>query len=117
VEFALVAPPFLMFLVGIMSASVLVFSAASMHFAAEAAARSYSVSGPPPPAPPNQCGSAATAQSYAQSQYYGVSSPTFTASTVSCGCQVNATLSLVLDAGMARWTVPLSTTACFPLTY
>jgi hypothetical protein len=86
-----------------------------MHFAAEAAARSYSVSGSS--VNPGQCGSAATAQSYAQSQYLGVSSPTFTASSPSCGCQVNATLSLVLDAGMARWTVPLSATACFPLTY
>ncbi|HEX3494082.1 MAG TPA: TadE family protein [Methylocella sp.] len=107
VEFALVASPFLMFLVGIMSASVLVFSAASMHFAAEAAARCYSVDA-------INCGSATTAQSYAQNLYYGVSSPTFTASTPSCGHQVNATLSLVLDAGMARWTVPLSATACFP---
>jgi Flp pilus assembly protein TadG len=101
VEFALVGPPFLM---GIMYASVVVFSAASMHYAVEGAARSYSVN----------ASSAAAAQSYAQSLYSGVSSPTFTASTPSCGHQVNATLSLVLNAGMATWTMPLTATACFP---
>jgi Flp pilus assembly protein TadG len=104
VEFALVAPAFLMFLVGIMSASIVVFSAASMHYAAEGAARYYSVNN----------STATTAQSTAQALYKGVSSPTFTASIVGCGHQVNATLSLVLDAGMKRWTIPLSATACFP---
>ena len=103
-EFALEGPPFLMLLVGIMYASIVVFSAASMHYAVEGAARSYSVN----------ASSAAAAQSYAQSLYSGVSSPTFTASTPSCGHQVIGTLSLALNAGMATWTVPLSATACFP---
>jgi Flp pilus assembly protein TadG len=104
VEFALVGPPFLMLLVGIMYASFVVFSAASMHYAVEGAARYYSVN----------ASSATTAQSFAQNLYSGVSSPTFTASTPSCGHQVNATLSLVLNLGMAKWTVPLTATACFP---
>ncbi|MGH6795153.1 MAG: TadE family protein [Methylocella sp.] len=114
VEFALLAPPFLMLLVGIVWASIVAFSAASMHFAVEGAARSYSLNAT----------TAAAAQSDAQSRYSGVSSPTFTASSTG-GCykdpvngptghQVNGTLSLVLNAGMAKWTVPLSATACFP---
>ncbi|MGH6842816.1 MAG: hypothetical protein ACREDV_12135, partial [Methylocella sp.] len=65
-------------------------------------------------------------QSYAKSYWkknsLGVNIPTFTASltTTTCGNatnpghQVNATLSLVLNAGMAKWTMPLSATACFP---
>jgi Flp pilus assembly protein TadG len=114
VEFALVGPPFLLLLLGLISASVVAFSAASMHYAVEGAARSYSVSDAQNP---GQCGSATTAQNYAKTLYSGVSSPTFTASTPACGCQVNATLSLVLNAGMANWTVPLTATACFPLTY
>ncbi|PZR92004.1 MAG: hypothetical protein DLM68_02635 [Hyphomicrobiales bacterium] len=104
VEFAIVGPPFLLLLVGIIGASVVAFSAASMQFAVEGAARAYSVN----------ASSATTAQSYAKTLYLGVSSPTFTASTPSCGHQVNATLSLVLNAGMAKWTVPLIATACFP---
>ncbi len=119
VEFALVGPPFLMLLVGILSASVLVFSAASLHYAVQGAARCYSVNvSPCGTSPPNsaQCCTATTAQSYAQGLYKGVSSPTFTAAIISPGCghQVNATLSLVLNAGMVKWTVPLNATACFP---
>ena len=107
VEFALVLPAFLMLLIGIISASIVVFSAAGMHYAVEGAARCYSVNA-------SQCGSASMAQSYAQNLYFGVSSPTFTASTPSCGHQVNASLSLVLNAGMASWTIPVSGQACFP---
>ncbi|MFZ3324568.1 MAG: TadE/TadG family type IV pilus assembly protein [Methylocella sp.] len=105
-EFALVGPPFLMLLVGIMYTSVVVFSAASMHYAVEGAARYYSVN----------VSSAAAAQSYAQSLYSGVSSPTFTASNPACGCQVEGALNVVLGMGMAQWNIPLSATACFPLT-
>jgi Flp pilus assembly protein TadG len=110
VEFALVGPPFLMLLAGIMYAGIVVFSAASMHYAVEGAARSYSVSS----VISGQCGSAATAQSNAKTLYNGTGSPTFTASNPACGCQVNGKLSLVLNLGMAKWTVPLTATACFP---
>jgi hypothetical protein len=113
VELALVGPPFLLLLIGILGASVVAFSAASMHYAVEGAARYYSVN----------VTSATTAQSYAQNLYLGVSTPTFTASSTG-GCynvngtpsghQVIATLSLVLNAGMANWNVPLTATACFP---
>jgi Flp pilus assembly protein TadG len=105
----MVLPAFVMFLLGIISASAIVWSAASMHYAVEGAARCYSVSA-------SQCGSATATQSYAQAIYHGMSSPTFTASTPSCGRQVNATLSVVLGTGMAQWTIPLSATACFPPT-
>jgi Flp pilus assembly protein TadG len=107
VEFALVFPPFVMFLVGILYACLVVYSAASLHFAVEQAARCYSVNA-------SQCGSASTAQTYAQNKYYGVSSPTFTASTPSCGHQVSATLTLALNAVFTSWNIPLSATACFP---
>lgn len=107
VEFAMVLPPFIMLMIGIMSASVVVYTAASMHYAVEGAARCYSVN-------VSQCGSTTTTQTYAKNIYRGLSSPTFTASTPSCGHQVNATLNVVLRAGMAQWTIPLSATACFP---
>lgn len=107
VEFAMVLPSFLMLLLGIISASVVVYTAVSLHNAVEGAARCYSVDA-------SQCGSATTTQTYAQNHYLGPSSPTFTASTPSCGHQVNATLNVLLGAGMAQWTIPLSATACFP---
>jgi Flp pilus assembly protein TadG len=107
VEFAMVLPAFVMFLLGIISASGVVWTAASLHYAVEGAARCYSVNA-------TTCSDATTTQSYAQTIYHGMSSPTFTASTPSCGHQVNASLSLVLNAGIASWTVPLSAQACFP---
>jgi Flp pilus assembly protein TadG len=117
VEFAMVLPAFLMLLLGIMSASLAVYTAASMHYAAEGAARCYSVS---TAANAGSCTTTATAQSYAQKIYFGPGSPTFTASNPACGFQVNATLNVVLNAGVkqdltpAQWTIPLSATACFP---
>jgi hypothetical protein len=54
------------------------------------------------------------AQSYALNHYYGVSTPTFTASTPSCGHQVSGALSIVLNAGIASWTIPLNARACYP---
>src|SRR5579885_2821730 len=107
VEFALVLPPMIMLLLGTLSACVVVFAAASLHYAVEGAARCYSVNA-------SQCGSATTAQTYASRRYFGPSSPSFTASTPACGHQVSGTLSLALTIGVAQWIVPLSATACFP---
>jgi hypothetical protein len=100
----MVLPPFLMFLLGTISAGVAVYTEASLHYAVEGAA------------------------SYAQTLYKGPGSPTFTASLSSATCgnatnpghQVNATLNVVLNAGVkenltpAQWTIPLNATACFP---
>jgi hypothetical protein len=96
-----------MLVLGILSASIGVFAAASLHFAVEGAARCYSVNSA-------QCGTAAAVQTYAQALYQGPSSPTFLASTPSCGHQVTGTLNYVLDAVLQQWTIPLSATACFP---
>jgi Flp pilus assembly protein TadG len=111
VEFAMVLPSFLMLLIGIMSASAAVYTAGSLHYAVEGAARWYSVNDSVNASPRS---TATTTQSYAQTLYKGPSSPTFTASTPPCGYQVTATLNVVLGTGMAQWNIPLSATACFP---
>lgn len=107
VEFALVLPALAMLVVGILSAGLLMYSISGLHNAVEAAARCYSVNS-------SECSTASAAKTYAQSSYYGVGSPSFTASTSSCGHQVSATLSMVLNAAIAEWTIPLSATSCFP---
>jgi Flp pilus assembly protein TadG len=106
VEFAVLFPVLVSTLLGIIWASLLAYSAASLHYAVEGAARCYSVE--------SRCGSAAEAQSYAQSRYYGANVPTFTASTPSCGHQVSATVNVAFSLALASWKVPLSATACFP---
>jgi Flp pilus assembly protein TadG len=107
VEFALVLPALAALLVGGLYTGLLVYSAAGLHNAVEQAARCYSVN-------VSQCNDAAGAEAYAQNSYYGVNTPTFTASTQACGHQVSATVSFVLVAVVASLNVPLTATACFP---
>jgi Flp pilus assembly protein TadG len=106
-EFAMVAPAVVLLVVGTVCASLVVFSATNLHYAVEQAARCYSVNS-------TQCGSATNVQTYAQNQYRGLNAPTFTASTPACGHQVAASVSILFNAGIATWNVPLSATACFP---
>ena len=106
VEFGLVLPGLAALIVGGLYTGILVYSAAGLHNAVEQAARCYSVN-------TTQCGSESATQTYSQNQYYGVSSPTFTASLRPCGHQVAATVTVPLIAVVSNFSVPLSATACF----
>jgi len=107
VEFGMVLPAVAALIVGGLYTGVVVYSAAGLHSAVEQAARCYSVN-------VGQCGSESATQTYAQNQYQGVSSPTFTASIQTCGHQVAATVTIPLIAVVENLSVPLSATACFP---
>jgi Flp pilus assembly protein TadG len=108
VEFALVLPALVTLLAGGVYAGLVMYSVAGLQSAVEQAARCYSVN-------LSQCGSASATQTYAQSEYYGISSPTFTASLQSCGHQVAGSVDIRLTAAIvANLSVPLSATACFP---
>ena len=106
-EFGMVLPAVAALIVGGLYTGVVVYSAAGLHTAVEQAARCYSVN-------VGQCGSGSATQTYAQSQYQGVRSPTFTASIQTCGHQVAATVTIPLIAVLESLSVPLSATACFP---
>jgi Flp pilus assembly protein TadG len=108
VEFALVAPILFALTIGGMFTGLVVYSAAGLHNAVEQAARCYSVNA-------SQCGTAAQAQTFAQNAYYGMNTPTFTASSQSCGNQVAGSVSVQLSAIITHFNIPLSATACFPL--
>jgi len=109
VETALLIPLYSGLTLAVMTGGFLLFTAASLHFAVEGAARCSS-------AMTTQCTSAATTQTYAANIYYGPSipAPTFTASSAACGHQVVGSVTYALNAGEATWSVPLSATACFP---
>ncbi len=98
----MVAPVMVALIFGILYSGLLVYSAMGMQVAVEQAARCYSVGA-------SQCSTAAATQTYAQAEYSGLSSPTFAASTPSCGHQVQATVTFNVG-----WTVPLTAKACFP---
>jgi Flp pilus assembly protein TadG len=107
VEFALVAPLFFALTIGGVYTGLVVFAAAGLHDASEQAARCYAVNA-------GQCGTAAQAQTYAKNAYYGLNTPTFTASLQACGYQVAATVTVELTAIITELNVPLSANACFP---
>lgn len=107
VEFALVLPALASLVVGTLYTGLVVYSAVGLRSAVEQAARCYSVNAA-------QCSTASATQTYAQNEYYGIQSPTFTASSQSCGHQVAATVTIPLIAVVANFSVPLSATACFP---
>jgi Flp pilus assembly protein TadG len=107
VELALILPALAMFTVGTLYVGLVMYSAAGLHSAVEAAARCYSVN-------TIQCSTASAAQTYAAGRFYGINTPTFSASLTGCGHLVTASLSIDLDAGIARWTIPLSASSCFP---
>lgn len=107
VEFALVLPALAMLIVGTLYVGLVMYSAAGLHSAVEAAARCYSVSS-------TQCSTASAAQTYGEGRFYGISTPTFNASLAACGHLVTASLSIDFNAGLAHWTIPLSASSCFP---
>jgi len=107
VEFALILPPLIMLLIGLTSASLVLYSNSSLQFAVEKAARCYSVDAV-------QCANDSATQTYAKSAYSGLETPTFTASNAACGRQVNATVTVSLNAALVSWDIPLAATACFP---
>jgi Flp pilus assembly protein TadG len=108
VEFAIVTPVFFLLVVGGLYACIGVFTATSLQYAVQQAARCSSVS--------TTCASSSSTITYATTSYHGPAAPapTFTYATPACGHQVNGTVSFVFNLGISRSTVPINATACFP---
>lgn len=114
VEFAMLAPAFLMMLIGTVMMAMMLFTNSSLHFAVQAAARCASVK-------TTVCTNTATTQAFAASNYFGATTkPTFVCTgrvcggTAACGNKVSGTISFTLDVGMARYVTPLRADACYP---
>lgn len=108
-EFAIVGPAALMMMVGGMYVSMLGFTASSLRYATEAAARCASVNSV-------LCSDAATTQDYAMTHFKNLSgsTATFTASTQVCGSQVTGAITYTLKAATYSLTIPLTARSCFP---
>jgi len=108
VEFAFVAPVFIVLVVGTLYLCICLFMIGSLHYAVEEGARCASVK-------TSICPDATTTLSYAQSRYFGPGgTPSFTYAAASCGNAVTASMNYVLSLGLTQFTVPISATACFP---
>jgi Flp pilus assembly protein TadG len=107
-EFAIVLIPFTALIFAIIHLCLLFFANQSLQFAAEAAARCYSVDS-------INCATTGAVQTYAAGHYKGPNiSPTFVATGTGCGHTVTASGSYQLSAVFVRRSVPLAATACFP---
>jgi hypothetical protein len=107
-EFAFVLPIFLTLVLTILGMSLMLYANTTLHYAAEEAARCYSVK-------TAICSDATATQNYALSHYTGPDvTPVFVASATGCGHTVSATGSYPFNAVLVNISIPLSTTACFP---
>jgi Flp pilus assembly pilin Flp len=109
VEFAIIAPVFLLLVLGTIGLCFALFLVGSLHFAVEDGARCASVK-------TTICPDSATTIAYTQSRYLGPNvSPTFTYNSgAPCGYSVNASVSYSMDIGFKTFVIPISATACFP---
>ena len=109
VEFAIIAPVFLLLIFGTIGLCFALFLVGSLHFAVEDGARCASVK-------TTICSDQATTIAYTQSRYMGPNvSPNFTYTAgASCGNSVSATVTYSMNIGFRTFVIPISATACFP---
>jgi Flp pilus assembly protein TadG len=107
-EFVLVLIPFTALIFGIIGVSLMFYANQTLQYAAEDAARCYSVNSA-------TCGTTGATQAYAATRYSGPNiAPVFVATPTGCGHTVAGTANFPLNAVLVSITVPLSATACFP---
>jgi Flp pilus assembly protein TadG len=107
-EFALVLLPFLALIFGIIEVSLMMYANQTLQYAAESAARCFSVNAA-------TCGTTGATQAYAATRYSGPNiAPVFVANNTGCGHTVTGTANFQLSAVVVSIAVPLSATACFP---
>jgi Flp pilus assembly pilin Flp len=108
VEFAIIAPLFILLVIGTIGLCFALFLVGSLHFAVEDGARCASVK-------TTICSDATSTIAYTQSRYLGPNvSPTFTYASAACGKSVSASISYSMDVGFKTFVIPISATACFP---
>ena len=108
VEFAIIAPVFLLLILGTIGLCFALFLVGSLHFAVEDGARCASVK-------TTICSNSATTIAYTQSRYLGPNvSPTFTYAAAACGQSVSASINYSMNIGFTTFVIPISATACFP---
>jgi Flp pilus assembly protein TadG len=117
IEYAIVLPVLLLFLLGVMDVGRLLWAYSTLHRAADSAARCAAIQAP-------GCATFGATQSFAVAEAWGliVTASAFTVSNQACGVQVVANytfgfvipwLSVVAPFGSSN-SIPLTATACYP---
>jgi Flp pilus assembly protein TadG len=109
IEYAIILPVFLAFLLGIMDTGRLIWTYNTLHRATDAAARCAAVN-------KTSCGTTAQIQNEAVNAAWGmtISSSAFTVATVACGAQVSASYEFqFVTPGLT--TLALKASSCYPV--
>ena len=110
VEFGLTAPVFMALMFGVVEVALAVWTQFGLQYGVEAAARCATVN-------PSTCGTSSQIASYAATNALGLTVPvsTFTASTPSCGNQVQASYTYTfLTSYFGTPAVTLTARSCYP---
>ncbi|WP_312162153.1 TadE/TadG family type IV pilus assembly protein [Phenylobacterium sp.] len=107
VEFVLILIPMVLLTLGAINLSLMIYTVATLNYAAEDAARCRAVK-------TLICTNAATTDTYARSRYMGPGAPNFAATNAPCGSRVVGTTNYVFSTGLTSTTIPLSASACYP---
>ena len=110
VEFAVVAPVFILMLLGIFEFGRALWTLASLQYAVQQAARCVSIN-------KTTCDNSSDTASYAASSVLGMTVPAadFTASTPSCGNQVAASVPFTfIVSGLFSYSITLTASSCYP---
>ena len=109
-EFGLLLPLFVPLVLGIMQVGQMFWTQTALQHAVEMAARCATINA-------TSCGSAATTQTYATTQSYGLELPaaTFTVTAPACGNQVAASYAYPYLSPWFSGTITLTATSCYPL--
>jgi Flp pilus assembly protein TadG len=110
VEFALILPPFLLLLFGIVEFGRVLWTQSALHFAVEEAARCATVDA-------TNCATATQVQNFAVSRAkgLGLKNTVFTLTTPACGNQVSASYPFpFILATMFPSSITLTAQSCFP---
>ncbi|HZE54306.1 MAG TPA: TadE/TadG family type IV pilus assembly protein [Bradyrhizobium sp.] len=109
VEFAIIAPMFILLVLGTIGLCFALFLVGSLHFAVEDGARCASVKA-------DICPDTTTTVAYTQSRYLGPNvSPTFTPNlNAACGKSVTGSVNYSINVGFRTLVIPVSATACYP---
>ena len=111
IEFAIIAPVFIGFVVGILYVCMGLFLVGSLHYAVEEGARCASVR----TGSTQSCKDETGIIAYTKSRFYGPSTTaTFSYAAAACGNSVSGNVQYVMNLGVSQITIPINVTACFP---
>jgi len=109
VQFGLVVPSLLLFLLGIVEVGRMLWTMNALHYSVEEAARCASIN-------TTACGTAGKIQAFAAARSGGTfASSVFTASTAGCGSQVSASYPMRLNIPFTSYAVTLTARSCYPI--